>query len=91
MQNRQCNTLRDFSQIHLSKLNKPAAEIANELVYSYKDHSFVIDKTEAMSIFGPDIMKHNTPIYFLANEMYKTLNMINGFLNWLNHTFYFIG
>jgi hypothetical protein len=76
---------------HSDKLDKPVTDIANELVYSYKDHGFVIDKTEAMSIFGPKIIKYNTPIYSLANEMYKTLNLINSFLIWLNHTFYFIG
>jgi len=76
---------------HSDKLTKPVADIARELVYSYKDHGFIIDKSEAVSIFGPDIVKHNTPIYLMANEMYKTLNMINGFLDWLNHTFYFIG
>ena len=76
---------------HSDKLAKPVADIANELVYSYKDHGFVIDKTEALSIFGPNVIKHNTPIYALANDIYKTLNLINSFLDWLNHSFYFIG
>jgi len=76
---------------HADKLGKPVGDIAKELVYSYKDHGFVIDKSEAESIFGPNIVRHNTPIYLLANEMYKTLNMIKGFLEWLNNTFYFIG
>jgi len=76
---------------HADKLKKPVIDIANELVYSYKDHGFIIDKSEAESIFGLEIVKHNTPIYFLSNEIYKTLKMVNGFMNWLNHTFYFIG
>ena len=76
---------------HADKLGKPVADIAKELVYSYKDHGFVIDKSEAESIFSPEIIRHNTPIYLLANDMYKTLNMIKGFLEWLNNTFYFIG
>lgn len=37
---------------HESNLPKDAAKIAYELVYSYKDHGFVIDKEEAQKIFG---------------------------------------
>lgn len=76
---------------HGDKLTRPVTQIAYELVYSYKDHGFVIDKTEALGIFGPSVVKHNTPIYSLGNELYKALSLIRDFLDWLNCTFYLIG
>ena len=35
---------------HETPLKKPASEIARNLVYSYKDHGFVIDQAEATEI-----------------------------------------
>jgi hypothetical protein len=78
-------------ETHAEKLARPVSDIAKDLVYSYKDHGFVIDKKEALSIFGPKVVKHNTPIYSFANDMYKAFSLVNGFLDWLRYDFYFIG
>lgn len=45
-------------------------EIAKRLAFDYKDHGFVIDKKESQEIFGSDIVKHNTPEYDFANDIY---------------------
>jgi hypothetical protein len=76
---------------HADKLTRQVTEIAQELVYSYKDHGFVIDTTEASRIFGPNVVKHNTAIYSLANDVYKAISLIGSFLDWLNCNFYLIG
>ena len=47
--------------------NPQHKKIANDLVYSYKDHGFVIDKTEAIRIFGEEIINTNTQEYDLGN------------------------
>lgn len=57
---------------HLKDVN----EIAKHLVYSYKDHGFVIDSREANEIFGPGIVVCNTPEYQLSNGLYDTLDFI---------------
>jgi hypothetical protein len=76
---------------HSSNLPREASAIANDLVYAYKDHSFVIDKTEAGQIFGSKIIKHNTPEYDLGNNLYKQLSFLNGFFRFIKYYFYFIG
>lgn len=48
--------------------------VATRLVYSYKDHSFVIDKDEAETFLGTDLIKFNTEEYKLSDEFYKFLN-----------------
>jgi hypothetical protein len=48
-----------------------AVSIASSLVYDYKDHKFVIDKDEAITILGKDIIKVNTEEYKLADEIHK--------------------
>ncbi len=65
--------------------------IAHELVYSYKDHGFVIDKTEAIRIFGADTIHTNTPEYTLGNHIYESLKTIAEFTDYFGHRFYFIG
>ena len=47
-------------------------KIAFDLVYSYKDHSFVIDNKEAKKYLG-DIIKTDTDEYDLSNEIHKFL------------------
>jgi hypothetical protein len=76
---------------HSGNLPREASSIANELVYTYKDHGFVIDKTEAEQIFGSRIIKHNTPAYELGNSLYKELSFLSRFFGFINHYFYFIG
>jgi len=76
---------------HKSDLPKKPAEIAYQLVYKYKDHSFVIDWQEAKSIFGDKIIKKDTKEYMLGNEFYKKLSLIEQIANILNYNFYFIG
>lgn len=78
-------------ETHSTNLPRRAKEIANELVYKYKDHGFVIDRAEATNIFGDQIIKSNTDEYELGNVIYKTLDMIGGLLGYLKHNFYFIG
>lgn len=76
---------------HAEKLANPPSDIANRLVYDYKDHGFVIDKIEATDIFGKDIVKCNTKEYDLSNTIYNILTEIEEMATILNHSFYFIG
>lgn len=75
----------------LLKKGKNSHNIAKELVYDYKDHGFVIDKTEAEDIFGPQIIKTNTDEYRLGNDIYSVLEMIRTFSEALSYKFYYIG
>lgn len=76
---------------HKGLLPRPAKEIAYELVYKYKDHSFVIDKTESIEIFGKDVIKNNTQEYQLGNTLYKALSLIQRYFELRNYSFYLIG
>lgn len=58
------------------KLNQSAENVAHRLVYDYKDHSFVIDKEEAIELLG-DVIKVNTKEYKFGNEIHKFLNDVN--------------
>ncbi len=76
---------------HAANLPIKPAKLAHDLVYAYKDHGFVIDKGEAMKIFGDKIVKTDTDEYKLGNALYRSLNMIENFSNFLEYRFYFIG
>jgi Serine dehydrogenase proteinase len=76
---------------HKEDLPKEPQIIANELVYKYKDHGFVIDKSEATKILGEKIVKHNTEEYDLGNSVYQFLEYVSRFANMMKHNFYFIG
>jgi hypothetical protein len=54
-----------------------AMEIAKQLVYGYKDHSFAIDCDEIKSILGADIVKVETPEYKLANKLHQYMEEVN--------------
>lgn len=54
--------------------SKSTQDIASALVYSYKDHNFVIDKTEAKQLLG-DIVTSETDEYNLGDKVYKFLEM----------------
>lgn len=58
------------------ELKLSADEVAHKLVYEYKDHSFVIDKEEAIELLG-EIVKVNTNEYKFGNEIHKFLNEVN--------------
>lgn len=55
---------------------KDPAAVAHQLVYAYKDHSFVIDKDEARKILGEHI-KNDTPEYHLGNQIHNFLHRLN--------------
>lgn len=76
---------------HKDILKKSPHEIAEILVYSYKDHSFVIDRQEARNIFGESILQHNTKEYELGNAIYKELGFISRIVGAVGHDFYFNG
>jgi ClpP class serine protease len=76
---------------HSKNLNSSPSKIAKDLVYSYKDHGFVIDKTEALEIFGSKIIKHNTPEYELGNALYEQLSFISKVADIFDQYFYLIG
>ncbi len=76
---------------HSSNLKQKPTTIAKDLVYSYKDHGFVIDKTEATTIFGENIVKKDTNEYELGNRVYSALMFISRLARVMHHYFYFIG
>jgi len=76
---------------HASNLKQQPDTIASILVYSYKDHGFVIDKNEALRIFGDKTIKTNTSEYALGNVIYEELKFVSRVAGLLNHNFYIIG
>ena len=76
---------------HKDNLEKTPGEIASILLYSYNDHSFVIDKQEAKDIFGGKVIQHNTKEYDLGNAIYKKLGFISLIAGVAGHDFYFNG
>lgn len=77
--------------IHKETLGNSPEYIANELVYEYKDHGFVIDKIEAKRIFGSNVIKDDTKEYKLSNALYDIFSEIQRISNVLGYKFYFIG
>lgn len=78
-------------QSHSAELRQTPAKIAKDLVYSYKDHGFVIDVQEAQTIFGAKVVKHNTDEYLLANAIYQSLVFITQIAGAVQYDFYLIG
>lgn len=78
-------------ETHGQSLSSGPAAIAQKLVYGYKDHSFVIDKEEAKSIFGEKTVKCNTVEYQIGNMIYGILSKIEEIARILDYNFYFIG
>ncbi|MGD0021724.1 MAG: hypothetical protein ABSC54_05420, partial [Smithellaceae bacterium] len=76
---------------HASDLAQTPEKISRDLVYSYKDHSFVIDKQEAQDIFGEKVVKHNTEEYQLGNALYHGLVYVTRIANIVHYAFYMIG
>jgi hypothetical protein len=57
--------------------SQSAEQVARKFVYEYQDHGFVIDRDEAASILGNDIVKSDTAEYKLANQIHEYLEMVN--------------
>lgn len=76
---------------NIKQLSSTPKEIAERLVYGYKDHGFVIDKEEAIGIFGEKIIRSNTNEYKIGNLIYSILSMIENWAHKLDYNFYYIG
>ncbi|MFA6599260.1 MAG: hypothetical protein WCS69_16175 [Ignavibacteriaceae bacterium] len=76
---------------HKNNLVNSPAEIARNLVYTYKDHGFVIDKSEATDIFGNNLIKINTNEYKLSNRVYGYLKSFKEICSAFNCSFVYIG
>ncbi len=74
-----------------NKLKKNPTEIARKLVYSYQDHSFVIDKEEATDIFSSEIVNSDSKEYSLGNAVYEELSRFGAIMEVLNYNFSFVG
>ena len=55
---------------------KTAAATASHFVNHYKDHSFVIDYDEAISLLGTNTIKTDTKEYAFGNAVYVFLNLV---------------
>ncbi|MBK5275944.1 MAG: hypothetical protein JJE30_12945 [Desulfuromonadales bacterium] len=77
--------------LHESNLIQKPSQIARDLVYSYKDHGFVIDKSDATEIFGQNVIKTDSEEYQLGNSIYAALKYIARIADIMGHNFYFIG
>ena len=51
---------------------KTPRSLADHFVNHYKDHGFVIDYDEARDLLGSKLVKHETPEYSFANEVYTS-------------------
>jgi len=76
---------------HRGNLALKPADIANLLVYTYKDHGFVIDKGEAKDIFGSETIKANTKEYEFGDWLYSLLSFWWRVSAYNGYIFYFIG
>lgn len=66
-------------------------ETAKQLVYGYKDHGFVIDRTEAENIFGADMIQFGKEEYELGNTVYEWLSSITTACDAAGYGFYMYG
>ena len=76
---------------HAETLDNSPQNIAKTLVYSYKDHGFVIDKSEAIEIFGKRAIVVSSPEYDYSNDIYEFLDTVKMLADFCNHSFYFRG
>ncbi len=66
--------------------------IAQRLVYTYKDHGFVIDAAEATEIFGDGVVKSDSDEYQLANDLFTALDLVEWVIsNDFNRGFSYVG
>jgi hypothetical protein len=78
-------------ETHSASLPRKTKDVAFDLVYKYKDHGFVVDREEAETIFGSNVVKANTDEYEFGNSLYKALDTVGSILSILNQRFYHIG
>ncbi|MDR2462332.1 MAG: hypothetical protein LBD30_00935 [Verrucomicrobiales bacterium] len=62
--------------------NYNAQSLSEHLVNHYKDHRFVIDKDEAMQLFGGSIIKHQTSEYIFSNTLDRELRLVSRIVKW---------
>ena len=66
--------------------------IAQRLVYTYKDHGFVIDAGEATDIFGAAVVRSDSPEYRIANDLVSPFDLMEWFINKIfGRTMTFVG
>jgi hypothetical protein len=66
-------------------------EIANKLVYSYKDRGFVIDKSEAAEIFGDKAICVDTEEYKFGEDFYTAFKIIDEYAELNGYDLSFVG
>lgn len=76
---------------HSDNLKNSPPDISERLVKEYKDHGFVIDKMEALDIFGQNVVKSNTDEYALGNTIYNIFSKVEELADIFRYHFYFIG
>ena len=62
---------------------KDTIALADHFVNHYKDHGFVIDHDEALTLLGPNIIKSKTTEYNFGNEVYAFLNLLEMVLGFI--------
>lgn len=67
------------------------ASIAKHLVHHYKDHGFVIDFDEAITLLGSDIVKIETDQYRLSDEVFKFIDGISMYLSMHKKNIWIVG
>ena len=58
-------------------IEEKASEIANMLVYEYKDHGFVIDSDEAQEYLGEELVKTDTKELEFAEDFYRLFENVD--------------
>lgn len=58
--------------------------VAGHLVNHYKDHSFVIDKDEALELLGPKVVKIQTSEYQFSNSVDQNLRWVSRIAKWVH-------
>ncbi len=76
---------------HKNTLKMSPEDIAERLVYHYKDHGFVIDKNEAKIVFGDENIKTATEEYFFGNQFYEEMNKFRFIIDIMGYFCYWIG
>lgn len=74
-----------YAEILLSNKNDlpdRASEIANRLVYEYKDHGFVIDSTSASTMLGSSLVKTESDEIKFGEQLYEMWDDANRWLDY---------
>lgn len=57
-------------------IQRKPSDVANDLVYKYKDHGFVIDSNEARIVFDNDTIATGSAEYKFSDALYEKLNLL---------------